>query len=202
MTDEANERDELTGALGSMVAGVLGEISDRAADEYRRAKDEPTVVKAAQALERMDCIRFADAARDRLKPLEGLLSLKLGGSDLAEFLFMNAAFVEMHLERVIREAEGNYAYVDKARHILRRAAKAAAAGTEIKLVDDDADAYWLTKKVFRTHGEIMSFLLALESLFYGSPDPFIEQSLKIRLAHGHRESAVNLLVKLVTTHRG
>jgi hypothetical protein len=197
MTKADNAPNDLTNAFSSIFSGLRGLMRDEATEEYRKHADDPDIKEAGDALRLMDCIEFSDLARRRLKPLEGLLNSKLGYNDRAEFLFMHGGFVESHLERIIQDVEGSYAYVDKARHVLRRAASASALGIRIDLGADEPDSYWMPKKVFRTHEEIMAFVDALHSLFYGGADDFIEQSLTIRLAHGLGNDVGKLLTKLL-----
>jgi hypothetical protein len=194
-TDEAH--DALSNEMAAIFAGIGGLMREEAVEEYRKVEEDPEVTKAADALRLMDCIGFSEAANRRLKPFEGLLLSKLSADDRTEFLFMRAAFVEMHLERIIQDVEGRYAYVDKARYVLRRAASASALGTRINLGADDASEYWLPRKVFRTHEEIMEFVDALHSLYYGHADDFIQQSLMIRMTHGRGDAVAALLQKLL-----
>ncbi|WP_327210848.1 hypothetical protein [Rhizobium leguminosarum] len=197
MTVADDAPDGMTNQIASIFSGIAGLMREEAVEAYQKVEEDPEISKAADALRLMDCIGFSDAARRRLKPIKGLLLSKLSADDRTEFLFMHASFVETHLERIIEEVEGSSAYVDKARHVLRRAASASALGIRVNLGADDPDAYWLPKKVFRTHEEIMSFVDALHSLYYGDADDFIEQSLKIRMIHGRGFAVAALLQKLL-----
>jgi hypothetical protein len=196
MTVADDAPDGMTNQIASIFSGIAGLMREEAVEAYRKVEEDPDISKAADALRLMDCIGFSDVARRRLKPLEGLLLSKLSADDRTEFLFMHGSFVEMHLERIIEEVEGRSAYVDKARHVLRRAASASALGIRINLGADEPGAYWLPRKVFRTHEEIMPFVDALHSLYYGDADEFIEQSLKLRMSHGRADTVVALLQKL------
>lgn len=197
MTVADDAPDGMTNQIASIFSGIAGLMREEAVEAYRKVEEDPEISKAADALRLMDCIGFSDAARRRLKPIKGLLLSKLSADDRTEFLFMHASFVETHLERIIVEVEGSSAYVDKARHVLRRAASASALGIRVNLGADDPDAYWLPKKVFRMHEEIMAFVDALHSLYYGDADDFIEQSLKIRMTHGRGSAVAALLQKLL-----
>lgn len=194
-------QDEFPEGLDRAVAGIMAGIGsifrEEAVEAYTQAADDRDVRKAADALRLMDCIGFSDAARSRMKPFEGLLASRLPSDDRTEFLFMNAAFVEMHLERMIQDVEGSYAYVDKARHVLRRAASASALGIRIDLGPDDPTSYWIPKKVFRTHEEIMNFVDALHELYYGHADAFVEQSFRIRMANGRGDEVAATLRKVL-----
>lgn len=197
MADEQEVAEGLAREIAGIMTGIGSIIRDEAVEAYAKAEDDPDIRKAAEALRLMDCIGFSDAARRRTKPLEGLLLSRLPADDRTEFLFMNAAFVEMHLERIIQEIEGSYAYVDKARHVLRRAASASALGIRIDLGADGPTSYWMPKKVFRTHEEIMDFVDALQDLYYGDADAFVEQSFRIRIANGKGDAVARTLRKVL-----
>lgn len=104
--------------------------------------------------------------------LNGFIAAELSSSTELQFLLLNHTFISQHFEKIFEKLEGIACCADKSRIVLFKLYKFYKDGVEIAY-DNQEYTYFLPKKIFTTHKEIVEFFKALESLYYGNPKDYI-----------------------------
>lgn len=106
--------------------------------------------------------------------LKGILIQKFGKINLeSEFLIKNSDFVENAYQFWIEKIEGSACSYDKSGYIINSIIRYYTENKEIKHDYSDEKEYWLPKKIFTTHDEIIDYFYSLISLFHGNYEKYL-----------------------------
>lgn len=164
----------------NVLDGILSSIDNENQFNYSLVESLPVMQDAVKNIKENNCEMFYLSLIYPInKVIDGLLSKEIPQSSEARFLFKNSRFVEDHFEYLIQKFEGHACCADKSSMIVGSLAKSLKTGTEIVFDYDQEYTYHLPKKIFKTHDEIMRFFKALQSLFYGKSDLYINEISEI-----------------------
>lgn len=96
------------------------------------------------------------------------------------FIYTNHSLIERHFTKMFEKFEGPACSVDKARTMVKSLIAHFKTGQEIELNYSQEYTYHLPSTIFKTHDDIFAFYKALKSLFYGSPDLYLNELVKIK----------------------
>lgn len=98
----------------------------------------------------------------------------------AVFLVLHHEFVYAHVSKMIEDAEGHPCSADKASTIVGALYRHLMVGDAIAFNYEQQYTYHLPKKIFKTQTEIVGFFEGLQNLYYGNPDRYLNEILKVR----------------------
>jgi len=166
-----NKKEDIEFVLNGMFASI--EAGSR--DIYNSIKSTSIIKNGIIAVDQNRPDEFHLMVGYQLdKVIDGLLSTEIPESREAQFLFKHSRFVENHFKELIVKFEGCGCCADKSRTIVRRLAKSLRTGDDIHFDYNQEVTYHLPQKIFNAHDKVMNFFIALQSLYYGKSDLFIE----------------------------
>lgn len=108
------------------------------------------------------------------KFISGFLKSTLNANKDVVFIYKNSRYIDRHFQELFQKYEGSACSADKSRTIVNRLLKFYSTGSPIDFCYDGEYTYHLPKKIFKNHGQIISFYEGLKALLYGRPQKYIE----------------------------
>lgn len=166
--------------LESVIGALLSASRQDSAAAYAQAASHAEVARALVELTEGDVDGFHFAL---IYPFEqvvrGLVDSVVPCSHPAQFLLMQARFVETQFRAVIEQYEGSACCGDKTGFLLDSLLEFFKSGREVTLDRSQRYTYHLPTKVFQTHAEVLDFFDAVQRLYYGRSEPFIQALARI-----------------------
>jgi len=182
-----------TESISNIFTSLLSNARDEAKIVVDDTRDLPEMQQALQALKDRNPDRFYLALLFPLaKVVRGLVNAELGRCQEAEFLVMQREFVSSHLRRLIEQHEGGACSADKVRTVMRVALRYYVDQTPISFDYQGETTYHLPKKIFRDQVSILGFLNGLKHLYYGNPEPYMQELLRVTMQASKAGNAVDL----------
>lgn len=169
-----------TESIGNIFSSLLSTAREEAKTVVNSTRDLPEMQTALQALKDRNPDHFYLALLFPLsKVVRGVIFEEVGRCQEAEFLLMQREFVSSHLRRLIEQHEGGACSADKVRTIMRVAMRYYIDQQPIAFDYEGETTYHLPKKIFTDQTSILGFLNALKHLYYGNPDPYLQQIMRV-----------------------
>lgn len=111
--------------------------------------------------------------------LRGYLQIEHSKNEDLQFLMLKADFIEHHFEKIIEKYEGSTCCADKSRHLLNCLYAYYKEAKPITFDYQQEYTYHLPKKVFITETSIIDFYKAIQDLYYGKIDNYLNILAKI-----------------------
>ncbi len=111
--------------------------------------------------------------------LQALLANQLKINSQSINFVLDSNFYKNHFESLIRKFEGSSCCADKSSTIIRAIYKYLTKGEKIEFNFSGEYTFHLPKTIFKTHDSIMEFYEALESLYYGDSEKYLQFLLKL-----------------------
>ncbi|SOC21341.1 hypothetical protein [Thalassospira xiamenensis] len=166
------------GGVTSEIAQMLSSILDAASSEnlemLEAVEQIPLIQQATAALKHQDLATTRRLMNDPLEKIKEAFYSKHLRSDELTFLMINYDFVEGLFEEVVTANEGDYCCADKAEYLMECIVAFYQDGREIHHDYNGRETYFLPRKVFTTHDEIVAFFKAIWHLYYGSPKDYLK----------------------------
>lgn len=166
--------------LESVIGALMSASRQDSAAAYARAAAQPEVARALGELTQGDVDGFYFAL---VYPFEqvvrGLVDSVVPGSHAAQFLVGHARFVETQFRAVIEKYEGSACCADKTGFLMDSLLEFFKTGREVVLDRTQNYTYHLPSKVFQSHAEVLDFFDAVQRLYYGRSEPFIQALARI-----------------------
>lgn len=163
--------EDINNVLGSLLAG----IEEGSIAKYESMARSPALRAASEAVGRGDIDGFYFALTYPLSNLvDGLLARELPQSREAQFLFKHSQFVERHFRKLIEQYEGSACCADKSGVVLRKLLGFLKTGEAISFDYKQKYTFHLPALVFKTHAEIIEYFEAVQGLYYGNAEQFMQ----------------------------
>lgn len=169
-------RDNVTSTIEALLNGI-------SSNNIKTAEQVPETIKEVykELLSKKNFISFYDITvfYPFRKTNEGML--RNFGIHKTEtiFLLQHSDFIQDHYERLFIKFEGVACSADKSGTILFKLFEFLEKGTEIYFNEDQQYTYHLPKVIFKDHESIVLFFKALMQLYYGQPENYIKELLKL-----------------------
>jgi len=167
-------------SINDIFAGILSASSDEDTRAFEAAKDRPEMAMALKALEDRNPDRFYMSLLYPLKKVvKGLIAAGISRSQDVEFILLHKEFVAAHIRRLIEKHEGGACSADKVRTIMSAALRYYADQKPIVFNYSGEYVYQLPKVIFRDQSSILGFINGLQHLYFGNPEPYLQQLLMV-----------------------
>ena len=166
--------------IGDVLNAIFNVVEEESKTRFESVASIPSIQKSVDAVRKGDLDAFFFSLTYPLSEIvDALISKELPNSPHALFLFKNSLFVEKHFERLIEKFDGSACCVDKTRNIMEQLLRFLNSGEEISFDYCQEYTYQLPVRIFNTHDEIFTFFKALNHLYYGSPEPYLQSLSEI-----------------------
>lgn len=121
------------------------------------------------------------------KFLSGLITTEISANEDVGFIFKRSQFIESHFQSLIQRVEGSACCADKSSTIMSGLLSFYKDGEPIVFNYEQEYTYHLPKVIFKTHESIAGFYEGLRGLYYGNPERYLTELLKIRTSHTEKK---------------
>lgn len=161
-------------SIKNVLSGMLGNIEQDKIDLYHKIISENEKIK----IDDYDTFYYS-LIYPYKQFLEGLISVELSNKREVKFILLHSQYIERHFNKIIVDKEGSACSSDKSRTIVRRLMNWFEKGERIEFDYEGEYTYHLPKTVFKTHEEIVAFYEALENLYYGNAQKYLNEMLTL-----------------------
>lgn len=122
--------------------------------------------------------------------LSGLIKTTISCNSDVGFILKHSRFIESHFEKLIKNTEGVGCCADKSRTIMHELLSFYNDGRHIVFDYEQQYTYHLPKAIFKTHESIIGFYEGLRGLYYGNPEKYLAELLKIAKTQTEKEEGL------------
>lgn len=184
-------RDSIVG----MVGGILSEIETKSRESYREVAENAAMKAASEAIRAANPERFYFGLTYPMnQQVDGLFAQEFPETTPDfRFLFKHSDFVKSHLRGIFEKFEGSACCADKTRTLMRALAVFLRDGKPIAFDYAQEYTFHLPARVLKSHDEIFTFFKAVQRLYYGRFDMYVEalSVMHARMASGGFDESAN-----------
>lgn len=170
-----------TKSISNIFSSLLSSARDEAQVVVEETRQLPEIQRAIEALADRNPDRFYLALLYPLtQVVRGLVNEQVGRCQEAEFLLMQRDFVSSHIRKLIEQHEGWPCSADKVRTIMRAALSFYIDQKQIEFNYQGEYVFHLPTKILNDQASILGFVNGLKHLYYGDPEPYLQQLLRIK----------------------
>ena len=170
-----------TKSISSIFSSLLTSARDEAQTVVEETRQLPEIQRAIEALADRNPDRFYLALLYPLtQVVRGLVNEQVGRCQEAEFLLMQRDFVSSHIRKLIEQHEGWPCSADKVRTIMRVALRYYIDQKPIEFNYQGEYVFHLPTKILSDQESILGFINGLKHLYYGDPEPYLQQLLRVK----------------------
>lgn len=182
-----------TKSISSIFSSLLSSARDDAQTIVEETRQLPEIQQAIKALADRNPDRFYLSLLYPLtQVVRGLVNEQVGRSQEADFLLMQREFVSSHIRKLIEQHEGWPCSADKVRTIMRVALTYYIDQKPIEFNYQGEYVFHLPTKIFNDQESILGFINGLKHLYYGDPEPYLQQLLHVKKRAAQAEQSQNL----------
>lgn len=122
---------------------------------------------------------YIQLVRPAEKYLSGFIRTEISTNRDMDFFLRKSNFIENNFKHWIVRKEGSPCSSDKSRTIMKSLFNYFKNNEEIIFNLEQEYTYHIPKKVFNNHSDIIEFFKSLHHMYYGNPEYYLENILKI-----------------------
>lgn len=170
-----------TSVIAATLNGLVESASNESRDMYSQLSNDPLVQQASEAVKKGDTDGFFFTLPYLVEQLiTGIVEKELPNNPDAQFLMANSHFIECHMDKLFSRFEGMACSHDKTRTVMRELMRFFNTGQKIEFNFSQQYTFHLPTKVLNTHEKAVRYFKALQFIYYGNPDLYLQEMDLIR----------------------
>lgn len=168
-----NKEKSIQNGLHTLFEGLNNIIDQEAAQKYEQVKD---ILKIDISSPEKFYFNFA-------YPVEQVISTLVKQNAVHKeelcFLYRHYSYVNAHFRELFSRLEGGPCCADKSGTMIWVLTEYFKTGQNIELDYKQEYTFHLPNKILKTHDDILEYFNAIWALYYGNPDKYLKQTLKL-----------------------